>query len=167
MSFKKQIVLRVQLNTAFGQNVYICGNTKELGMWDIHKAVPMQWEGDGHCFWRRSVIFEFPLCPARSVIEYKYFVAYEDEFRRGEVCWEKPGPNRTLDASCTGVCSAVSVVVDVWGDIFCDRDSSVEVTSHKTLFEYEYERNLEYKAHIKRLSNFFSPCTKDQIVSCI
>ena len=167
MSIKKQIVLRVQLKTAFGQKVYISGSTEELGMWDIHKAVLMQWEGDGHSFWKRSVIFELPLCSARDVIEYKYFVAYDDELHRGEVHWEKAGPNRRLDASFIKVTSAASVVVDTWGDIFCSNDGDVGTIVQKTLFEYEYERNLAYKEHVKKLASFFPPCTKDQIISCI
>lgn len=167
MSIKKQIVLRVQLNTRFGQNVYISGNTEELGMWDIHRAVPMHWEGDGHSFWGRSVIFDFPLFSSKSIIEYKYFVAYDDELRRGEVHWEKAGQNRTLDASLIKVTSAASVVVDTWGDIFCFSNSDVGAVVQKTLFEYEYERNLAYKEHVKKLSSFFPPCTKDQIISCI
>lgn len=167
MSFKKQIVLRVQLNTLFGQKVYICGNTEELGAWDIHKAALMQWEADGHSFWRRSIIFELPLSSAKKVIEYKYFVAYDDELSRGEVHWERAGPNRTLDARFANSSSA-SVIVDTWGDIFSFNDGYLCGTfAHKSLFEYEYERNLEYREHIKRLSSFFSPCTKDQIVSCI
>lgn len=144
--------------------VYVSGNTEELGMWDINRAVPLQWEGDGHSFWARSMIFDDP-CSGQKVVEYKYFVAYDDELRRQEVHWEKDGPNRVLDLGCVKG-KAAFVLVDTWGEVFgygCVARSAAQ----KELLEYEYERNLRYREHIKKLSCFVSPCTKDQVISCI
>ena len=74
-------LFRLRYNSRWGEELFLTGNTSELGLWNPNKAVKMQYEGPG--IW--SV--ETDVTPTT---EYKYFIRENDQIR-----WED-GPNRIL-----------------------------------------------------------------------
>ena len=74
-------LFRLRYDSRWGEELFLTGNSTELGNWDPDKGVPMQYDGSG--VW--SV--ETDVTPTT---EYKYFIRENDQIR-----WED-GPNRTL-----------------------------------------------------------------------
>eukprot|EP01055_Gregarina_sp_Pseudo9_P002676 Gregarina_sp_Pseudo_9__2675@NODE_2922_length_822_cov_11_337165_g2668_i0_p1_GENE_NODE_2922_length_822_cov_11_337165_g2668_i0NODE_2922_length_822_cov_11_337165_g2668_i0_p1_ORF_typecomplete_len166_score34_49CBM_20/PF00686_19/5_9e03CBM_20/PF00686_19/2_7e26CBM_48/PF02922_18/0_0074_NODE_2922_length_822_cov_11_337165_g2668_i0254751 len=76
-SKRKVVSFLVNFATYFGQELYIIGNTSELGEWIPEKAVKMTWsEGNN---WRCDVPFQ-----SNQTIQYKYLV--KDD--HGNINWE-------------------------------------------------------------------------------
>ena len=78
-----KLTFKVHFETNFGQNLYLIGNTDELGSWSDFTN-KMEWS-HGH-IWHITVTFE-----AMEFIEYKYVVISEDRSQR----WEN-GSNRQI-----------------------------------------------------------------------
>lgn len=74
-------LFRLRYDSRWGEELFLTGNTSELGLWNPNKAVKMQYEGPG--VW--SV--ETDVTP---MTEYKYFI-----HENGQIRWED-GPNRIL-----------------------------------------------------------------------
>ena len=74
-------LFRLRYDSRWGEELFLTGNTSELGLWNPNKAVKMQYEGPG--VW--SV--ETDVTP---MTEYKYFIR-----ENGQIRWED-GPNRIL-----------------------------------------------------------------------
>jgi len=74
-------LFRLRYDSRWGEELFLAGNTSELGLWNPYKAIPMEYAGPG--IW--SV--ETDVTPTA---EYKYFIR-ED----GQIRWED-GPNRIL-----------------------------------------------------------------------
>ena len=72
---------KLRYDSRWGEELFLTGNTSELGNWNINKAVPMEYAGSG--IW--SVETE-----VTPTTEYKYFVR-----ENGQIHWEE-GPNRVL-----------------------------------------------------------------------
>ena len=79
--------------TTYGQNVFIVGNTPELGFWDTSKARPLAWVDSDT--WSGTVYFT-DMTKGKS-IEYKYIVKNPD----GSVIWEG-GSNHTYTVPSSG-----------------------------------------------------------------
>ncbi|KAA3624521.1 MAG: 4-alpha-glucanotransferase, partial [Bacteroidetes bacterium] len=77
--------LKTQYNTVPGQQIYVSGNSKILGNWNLPKAVKMNYSNGGH--W--SVEIEIP--DSTKQLEYKYVMADD----QGNVSWEF-GDNRVI-----------------------------------------------------------------------
>lgn len=87
--------------TYYGQDIYVVGNTPELGFWDPAKARPLSWvDADT---WSGDVYFtDYSRC---QTIEYKYIVRNPD----GSIVWEG-GSNHMRTLPCSGT----ATFVDNW-----------------------------------------------------
>ena len=74
-------LFRLRYDSRWGEELFLTGNTTELGNWNTNKAIPMEYVGPG--IW--SV--ETDVTP---MAEYKYFIR-----ENGQIRWED-GPNRIL-----------------------------------------------------------------------
>ncbi|MER3467714.1 MAG: hypothetical protein C4312_03860 [Thermoflexus sp.] len=87
--------------TAYGQNIFVVGDTPELGFWDPAKARPLQWVNTST--WSGDVYFtDYSKCRG---IQYKYIVKNPD----GSVIWEG-GSNHVRTLPCSGS----AVFQDTW-----------------------------------------------------
>ncbi len=77
---------RLRYDSRWGEELFLSGNTSELGLWNTEKAVPMQYVGSG--IWSTSVETYGRTSP--QTMEYKYFIR-----ENGQIRWED-GPNRIL-----------------------------------------------------------------------
>lgn len=77
---------RIQYHTAWGQQLYVCGSSAELGKWDEAKARPMTYLADGH--WA----LDLDLSSEAEALAYKYMIKHQDHDKSE---WEF-GENRTL-----------------------------------------------------------------------
>ncbi|MET9701190.1 carbohydrate-binding module family 20 domain-containing protein [Streptomyces sp. NPDC006529] len=76
--------------TQWGQQVYLTGNSQELGSWNPDKAVPLS--SATYPTWSATVVL-----PANAHVEYKYIIKAVN----APVIWEN-GPNRTTVTPPTG-----------------------------------------------------------------
>ena len=80
-------LFRLRYNSRWGEELFITGNTSELGNWNPYKAVKMECVRPG--IWQALV--ETVHAPSlQSTIEYKYFIR-----ENGQIRWED-GPNRIM-----------------------------------------------------------------------
>ena len=79
-------LFRLRYDSRWGEELFLTGNTKELGNWNPDKAVPMEYVGPG--IW--SVSVETRRATSLQTVEYKYFIR-----ENGQIRWED-GPNRIL-----------------------------------------------------------------------
>lgn len=97
-----QIQFNINYRTFFGQTLYVCGNTPELGKWDVLKAVALTLkEGER---WEAAV--EIADKSLTKGLEYKYFIR---DTRYGSDEWEW-GKNRVLQLPAVTVAN----VRDAW-----------------------------------------------------
>ena len=80
----------VNATTAWGQNVYVVGNTAALGSWNTANAIPLS--SASYPVWKATISL-----PANTLIEYKYLKKNSD----GTVTWEGGG-NRTFTTPASG-----------------------------------------------------------------
>ena len=74
-------LFRLRYDSHWGEELFLTGNSEELGNWNTNKAVPMEYGGPG--IWSVEIDGTPPT-------EYKYFVR-----ENGQIRWED-GPNRIL-----------------------------------------------------------------------
>ena len=79
-------LFRLRYDSRWGEELFLTGNSTELGNWNPNKAVPMEYVGHG--IW--SVSVETHGRASLQTTEYKYFIRENDQIR-----WED-GPNRIL-----------------------------------------------------------------------
>ncbi len=79
-------LFRLRYDSRWGEELFLTGNTSELGNWNTNKAVPMKYVGPG--IWSASV--ETRHGTSLPATEYKYFIR-----ENGQIRWED-GPNRIL-----------------------------------------------------------------------
>ena len=85
-------LFRLRYDSHWGEELFLTGNTEELGLWSPNKAVPMEYVGPG--IW--SVSIDTNECDethgraSQQPTEYKYFIRENDQIR-----WED-SPNRIL-----------------------------------------------------------------------
>jgi len=84
--------------TQYGQDMYVVGNTPELGYWDPNKAVPLSWV-DSDTWSGPAVFTDFT---KGDSIEYKYIVK-----QGSSVTWEG-GSNHTYTVPSSGTGSATN-----------------------------------------------------------
>lgn len=73
---------RVNYQTSYGQELYVCGDPVELGKWNPKKAVLLEYVGNG--YWEGSI--RLPLNDKPQVLYYKYivFTSARNYFWEGE-----------------------------------------------------------------------------------
>ena len=74
-------LFRLRYDSRWGEELFLTGNTSELGNWSTNKAVPMEYVGPG--IWSVGT-------DVTPMAEYKYFIR-----ENGQIRWED-GPNRVL-----------------------------------------------------------------------
>ncbi len=79
-------LFRLRYDSRWGEELFLTGNSDELGNWNPNKAVPMEYVGPG--IW--SVYVETRHGTSLQTTEYKYFIRENNQIR-----WED-GPNRIL-----------------------------------------------------------------------
>ena len=79
-------LFRLRYDSRWGEDLFLTGNTDELGLWNPNKAVKMEYTGPG--IW--SVSVETHGRASQQTMEYKYFIR-----ENGQIRWED-GPNRIL-----------------------------------------------------------------------
>lgn len=79
--------------TAYGQQLYITGDTAKLGNWNTDLALPL--DASSYPVWKNSVNL-----PASTTVQYKYFRKNDD----GSVTWENlpGGGNRSIAVPANG-----------------------------------------------------------------
>ncbi|CAD8126738.1 unnamed protein product [Paramecium sonneborni] len=101
-NFIPMLTFQIQFPLSFGEAVYVCGNSKELGHWNPMQAKRMQWsEGD---IWKSRVEINMTGQEVQD-FEYKYFYAEFD--RPINIEWEM-GPNRIVRTNEN------TIITDVW-----------------------------------------------------
>ena len=96
-----ETLFRLRYDSRWGEELFLTGNSEELGNWNPNKAVPMDYVGPG--IWSASVetlratsnrqtnnANETLRATSLQTVEYKYFIRENDQIR-----WEN-GPNRIL-----------------------------------------------------------------------
>ena len=94
-------LFRLRYDSRWGEELFLTGNTSELGNWNIEKAVPMEYVGPGICSAMVETLRatsnrqtnnanETLRATSLQTVEYKYFIRENDQIR-----WED-GPNRIL-----------------------------------------------------------------------
>jgi len=94
-------LFRLRYDSRWGEELFLTGNTNELGLWNTDKAVPMQYVGLG--IWSAHVetlratsnrqtnnVGKTLHATSLQTVEYKYFIR-----ENGQIRWEE-GPNRIL-----------------------------------------------------------------------
>ncbi len=79
-------LFRLRYDSRWGEELFLTGNSDELGNWNTNKAVAMEYVGPG--IW--SAMVETVCTPFLQTTEYKYFIRENDQIH-----WED-GPNRIL-----------------------------------------------------------------------
>ena len=79
-------LFRLRYDSRWGEELFLTGNSDELGNWNTNKAVKMEYVGPG--IW--SVSVETRRTTSLQTTEYKYFIR-----ENGQIRWEN-GPNRIL-----------------------------------------------------------------------
>ena len=79
-------LFRLRYNSRWGEELFLTGNSAELGNWNTNKAIPMEYAGPG--IW--SACVETLRATSLQTVEYKYFIR-----ENGQIRWED-GPNRIL-----------------------------------------------------------------------
>ena len=74
-------LFRLRYNSRWGEELFLTGNSAELGNWNTNKAVKMEYVGPG--IWSVEI-------DGTPTTEYKYFIR-----ENGQIRWEE-GPNRIL-----------------------------------------------------------------------
>ena len=74
-------LFRLRYDSRWGEELFLTGNSTELGNWNPGKAVPMEYVGPG--IWSVETT-------VAAMTEYKYFIRENHQIR-----WED-GPNRIL-----------------------------------------------------------------------
>ena len=75
------VTFRCKYNTDFGSSLYVIGNLKLLGNWDINNAIPLTTSPSDYPIWTLKNAFS---CPIGTEIIYKYFIKNSN----GEITWE-------------------------------------------------------------------------------
>ena len=79
-------LFRIRYDSRWGEELFLTGNSAELGNWNTNKAVQREYVGPG--IW--SVSVETYGRTSLQTTEYKYFIR-----ENGQIRWED-GPNRIL-----------------------------------------------------------------------
>ena len=118
-----QLTFLVGYFFCWGVDVYVAGDTEELGRWKVGLALQMEWAGPPN---RWRVEFEVSRATQkRGVFAYKYFVSSPRDRRFiGVHYWESLGPNRVMKLP-PATPPAVLVRSDKWGNTQRSRTTSV------------------------------------------
>jgi hypothetical protein len=98
------VTFEVRYSTRPGQDIFVSGNTPELGNWDPKKAAPLKFVNENT--WRGQVMLN--PSKANKRIEYKYIMKEGDKIR-----WEEGGNHRPPALPDVGKATTFS---DAWDD---------------------------------------------------
>ncbi|KRX02916.1 Carbohydrate-binding-like fold [Pseudocohnilembus persalinus] len=83
-----QITFKIWNRVQFGQAIYLIGSTPQLGQWNVHNSVRLQWqEGD---IWIVDILIPWE---NQQRIEYKYMVS---DYKNPQIFYWEKGPNRNI-----------------------------------------------------------------------
>jgi hypothetical protein len=122
-AFASLVVFRVRVDDkfGFGEDVYVCGDTPSLGMFDPNRGVQL------HATNRSYPFFESVVVPLKrgAAIEYKYAIFVGGRFDR----WEAIGYNRCIRADEL----AQNTDINMQGRLSEDEDEIVTHTTNDAL----------------------------------
>lgn len=101
-------------SASYGDRLYVCGSTPELGQWDLSQALPLKWH-TSH-IWSATVVFSPPGPSSPSRFEYKFVVADAAAPKSAtgrQPLWE-PGDNHAVDLAPG---ATVAALPHTWGDL--------------------------------------------------
>ena len=75
------VSFKCKYNTSFGSSLFVVGNLKLLGDWDINNAIALSTTSETYPVWTQKNAFS---CPVGTEIIYKYFV----KDINGTIIWE-------------------------------------------------------------------------------
>jgi 4-alpha-glucanotransferase len=111
-------------STQWGQNLFVSGSSKELGAWDVNKAVPLNFTGQDE--WQVKVKID---TAGKQPVEYKYFIR---EAATGAIYWEQ-GKNRVLEVEPSRFKTAM--VIDFWSGFGNDQYTWASSAFTRVLFK--------------------------------
>ena len=76
------VSFKCKFNTSFGSSLFVVGNLKLLGNWNINNAIALSTTSDTYPLWIQKDAFS---CPVGTEIIYKYFI----KDCNGTITWEK------------------------------------------------------------------------------
>ena len=117
-----------KFKTSFGSSLFVVGNLKLLGNWDISNAIALSTTPDTYPLWVKKNVFS---CAVGTEIIYKYFIKDSN----GAITWEKLPNNANRNK-----------IISTPGDfIIEDEENKIEVELGKT---GSYENNItDIKPH--------------------
>ncbi len=92
-----RINLKLTISTQWGEEVYVCGNIKELGAWNPEHALKLQ------CL--NMSEWGIELDSDEEAVKYKYFIRFQD----GSITWEFGG-----EREITGISEINAIINDSW-----------------------------------------------------
>lgn len=75
------VTFKCKFETSFGSCLYVVGNLRVLGSWNVSNAIPLKTTSDTYPLWTLQNAFS---CPVGTEILYKYFIKESN----GEIIWE-------------------------------------------------------------------------------
>ena len=75
------VTFKCKYETSFGSCLYVVGNLRVLGNWNVSNAIPLKTTSDTYPLWTLKNAFS---CPVGTEILYKYFIKESN----GEIKWE-------------------------------------------------------------------------------
>ena len=81
------VTFRCKYNTNFGSSLYVIGNLKLLGQWDVNNAIPLSTSSDTYPLWTLKNAFS---CPVGTELTYKYLIKDSN----GQITWENLPNNK-------------------------------------------------------------------------
>ena len=76
------VSFKCRYKTSFGSSLYVVGNLKLLGDWNLNNAIALSTTPETYPVWTQKNAFS---CPVGTEIIYKYFV----KDNNGNITWEK------------------------------------------------------------------------------
>jgi hypothetical protein len=75
------VSFKCRYKTSFGSSLFVVGNLKVLGDWDLKNGIALSTTADTYPVWTQKAAFS---CPVGTEITYKYFV----KDTNGNIEWE-------------------------------------------------------------------------------
>lgn len=140
--------------TSPGQEIYICGSSSKLGLWNHNKALQLSYSNNG--IWTA----EIDLNTKEKLVSYKYLL----KDNQGNVIWEN-GANRLVDL--TNLKSAKLVLDDCWQTIR-SAEASLQTSAFKGLLMQRVSKQnkksssakslIRFKISVSRISRDYAVC---------
>jgi 4-alpha-glucanotransferase len=149
------ISFNINYYTHPGQEIYVCGSSKELGNWEAANALKMNYQSDGN--WS----IQLNLNKTAELLEYKYFL--NDGY--GNIIWED-GPDRIINLS--GQTKPYIHVIESWRALsnnekvmFTSAFTDVVMKPSPEASSINYskaKKNLQFKIQVPRIGHNHCVC---------